>query len=103
MATLTTCNGKSNGVLLVDLLGSPMMQRLLRHIPKETCVFHEPHWANCMAAQCILDVDDATPDVSPTSPTKPESSMLSEFFPSPFMNGYYVDNVERDYRIVVWE
>ncbi|XP_045536519.1 SPRY domain-containing SOCS box protein 3 isoform X2 [Papilio machaon] len=28
---------------------------------------------------------------------------LSEFFSSQYMNGFYVDNVERDYRIVVWQ
>ncbi|XP_022837951.1 SPRY domain-containing SOCS box protein 3-like isoform X1 [Spodoptera litura] len=60
-------------------------------------------WLTLPNHKCILDVDEETPELSPSSPSKPDSSMLSEFFSSPFMNGYYVDNVERDYRIVVWE
>ncbi|KAL0882837.1 hypothetical protein ABMA27_016373 [Loxostege sticticalis] len=31
------------------------------------------------------------------------ASLLSEILPSPYVNGFYVDNVEPDYRIVVWE
>ncbi|XP_028177769.1 SPRY domain-containing SOCS box protein 3-like isoform X1 [Ostrinia furnacalis] len=31
------------------------------------------------------------------------ANLLSEILPSQYMNGFYVDSVDRDYRVVVWE
>ncbi|XP_013170284.1 PREDICTED: SPRY domain-containing SOCS box protein 3-like isoform X2 [Papilio xuthus] len=48
-------------------------------------------------------VEDKEGEASTSKVVRRTSTALSEFFSSQYMNGFYVDNVERDFRIVVWQ
>ncbi|CAF4931689.1 unnamed protein product [Pieris macdunnoughi] len=54
------------------------------------------------------DGSDVSDDEEQSSPVekgqvKWEPNVLDDILPSPYVNGFYVDNVERNYRVVVWE
>ncbi|XP_022120874.2 SPRY domain-containing SOCS box protein 3 isoform X3 [Pieris rapae] len=47
--------------------------------------------------------DDDEPSPVEKGQVKWEPNVLDDILPSPYVNGFYVDNVERNYRVVVWE
>ncbi|XP_045497836.1 SPRY domain-containing SOCS box protein 3-like isoform X1 [Colias croceus] len=51
----------------------------------------------------VTNDDDEQPSAVELQTVKVASNVLGEILPSPYMNGFYVDSVEPDYRVVVWQ
>ncbi|RVE42974.1 hypothetical protein evm_012378 [Chilo suppressalis] len=59
-------------------------------------------WLTLPNEGCLLDdEDEESMQVSESLQLAP--NVLSEILPSQYMNGFYVDNVDREYRVMVWE
>ncbi|XP_013186956.1 SPRY domain-containing SOCS box protein 3 [Amyelois transitella] len=90
--------------LLVDaakiLAASVKGEAKLRIPPGIWYTLRNNFWLTLPHGGCVLEEGETAME---EEPSRAISSALHEIFPSQYMNGFYVDNVERDYRIVVYE
>ncbi|XP_059052059.1 SPRY domain-containing SOCS box protein 3-like [Achroia grisella] len=91
--------------LLVDaaktLAASVSADERLRIPPGIWYTLKSNFWMTYPNKGCVLDEDEDAP--MEIEPAKTSTSMLTEILPSPYVNGYYVDSVEMNYRVVVYE
>ncbi|CAG9786966.1 unnamed protein product [Diatraea saccharalis] len=57
-------------------------------------------WLTLPNDGCALEDED---DSMQVEPLRLAPNVLSEILPSQYLNGFYVDNVDREYRVMVWE
>ncbi|XP_037971299.2 SPRY domain-containing SOCS box protein 3 isoform X1 [Plutella xylostella] len=57
-------------------------------------------WLILPTEGCIEEDKPETMEVECPAPVK---SVLTEILPSPYMNGFYVDSIEPNYRLVLWQ
>ncbi|CAG4959291.1 unnamed protein product [Parnassius apollo] len=58
-------------------------------------------WLTLPTEGCVSEENENEPSVKQKMKKVP--TMLTEILNSQYMNGFYVDNIDRDYRIVVWQ
>ncbi|XP_052753473.1 SPRY domain-containing SOCS box protein 3-like isoform X1 [Galleria mellonella] len=91
--------------LLVDaakiLAASVSADARLRVPPGIWYTLRSNFWLTFPNQGCVLDEDEDAP--MEIEPVKSSTSVLSDVLPSPYMNGFYVDSVEINYRVVVYE
>ncbi|XP_034832081.1 SPRY domain-containing SOCS box protein 3-like [Maniola hyperantus] len=93
--------------LLVDaaktLAASLRSDRRTRLPPGLWYTFRSQFWLTLPTDGCDIDDDGDAVGTETMETVKITTSVLSEVLPTPYMNGFYVDGVERDYRVVIWQ
>ncbi|XP_063536046.1 uncharacterized protein LOC134745880 [Cydia strobilella] len=90
--------------LLVDagkILSASVSEEERARIPPGLWRLLRPHFWMLMPTEDCLP--DTSQQESPMDFEEVSDSVLSALFPSPYMNGLYVDSVQPGYRLVVWE
>ncbi|CAK1551348.1 unnamed protein product [Leptosia nina] len=60
-------------------------------------------WLTLPSDGCEVSDDEEQSEMVELDSPRRLPNILGEILPSPYVNGFYVDNVERNYRVVVWQ